>query len=867
MGLSKRLAGSAGVRKGRRRAFRPGPEQLEKRELLAAIDLVNIAGSTTPGSPGPYGVLNLGLGGNNGTGFSITDVGDVNGTGYDSYLVGAPTVIGNTTVPTLGHGNGQVYLIFGSQSANMQTITNWLTLTPNQRVGDLGALGNINQSNPETGLPGFPFNGLTFFANQNPNSLLGASVAAVGDINGDGFSDFLIGAPQALDVTGTLPGTGRAYLIYGGPALSTRINKQVDLDNNTGANSDINIVTFESNQAGAFVGGSVGTILNPVGDGTRFVAIGAPNASLNGLSGNGAVYLVSGNALRPEATQVINLANVGQGGTNNVPGVVFAGSNSGDHLGTSVANAGDFNGDGIGDILMGADQTTTGAGKAYLIYGSTNLLTQSIQTNGNFNIDVNRVLAGATNPIPGAEFDGTTAGDLTGFAVASAADFNGDGVGDIMIGSPGWTNSTGRVTIIDGVKAALTSSNLITGDFSLDGLPTSGLGFVEFDGAATGALTGWSLTPVGKINTTLFPIAIGSPGFNNTQGAVYVIPGNPDLFGVFNLANTQASPIQGTVITLSQPLTQNFLGSSVSSTFLFGARNTVDGDALSDLFIGASGFNPTNNRSFAGGAFVVEGAFLPISNPVSTAITSPIGVGKPLPPFAINATTPDPLTIFIESKGSNTAGFEPPTTIDPTTIKVNGVPLPDPTTFKDVGDVDGDGIDDASFVFSPRSLLNLANGQQTITVTARTLSTSAFPNRNYSGSASVTVTSSSGGGGNLPGQVFSFGPEFENVNQAVPQFGERFLPPINELTRALWKPLPVAGAYRQFLSPPAFLFRQANFFHPNKVKARTKGPTLTLHKNAFTRGKFPIGVHFGPIIHKVKSVGAGVVGFPPKGTR
>ena len=88
----------------------------------------------------------------------------------------------------------------------------------------------------------------------------------------------------------------------------------------------------------------------------------------------------------------------------------------------------------------------------------------------------------------------------------------------------------------------------------------------SFDGAADGALAGFSLTAIGRINNdTINEIAIGSPGFNNSSGLVYLIPGNPDLQGTFSLNNTESTPIQGLIIGLSQPAGDfNYLGSSVS---------------------------------------------------------------------------------------------------------------------------------------------------------------------------------------------------------------------------------------------------------------------------------------------------------------
>ena len=148
-------------------------------------------------------------------------------------------------------------------------------------------------------------------------------MAAVGDVNGDGFPDFMIGAPNANDATGNFNAAGRAYLIYGGTNLDRSI-KTVDLDNPT-ANSDLNILTFVNTQTNASTGRSVGSAGDIFPDGLPDIAIGAPTASLNGLGSSGAVYVISGATLRPARTQTIALPGVGQGGSTNVSGAIFVG--------------------------------------------------------------------------------------------------------------------------------------------------------------------------------------------------------------------------------------------------------------------------------------------------------------------------------------------------------------------------------------------------------------------------------------------------------------------------------------------------------------------------------------------------------------
>ena len=842
-------------------AFRPKGERLERRELMA-IDLVNIAGSSVAGTAGPYGVLESGLNTGGGVGFSVSDVGDVNGDGYDDFVVGAPTIVANGTGPALGGGgNSTAYLVFGSAQVNAATL-DWRNLTPQQRIGDLSQLGQQLQTNPTNGAPGFLYNGLIFSASQNPNSGLGASVAAVGDVNGDGFADFLIGAPGANSDTNTNTGSGRAYLVYGGAALSARQTKTVDLDNPT-ANSDINILTFVNNAPSAASGRAVGSAGDVLTDGLGEIAIGAPNASVNGLPQSGAVYTISGTYLRPARTATVPLQNVGQGGAANVPGVVFTGAAANDHAGFSVSPAGNFAGATIGnlaqsDFLIGSPQFNVGPGRASLIYGSTALIGQGVVTNAFSSIQLNRL----GNGIPGITFTGTTTGDQTGYSVSGAGDFNADGVGDILIGSPGFTNNEGRVNLVFGSRATATVP-AITGTVNLT-TGATGVTQVELDGAAPGALAGFSVTAVGRINNdSINEILIGSPGFNNAQGIAYLIPGNPGLIGTFNLNNTETTPLQGLIIGLSQPVgTANYFGASVSGLVnTNGTGRTTDGDGIGDFVIGAPGFALNTSRNAAGGVYLLEGAFIPLPNVVSTAVTSPIGVGTPLPPYAINATTPADLTVYILSGGSNTPGFTPFRDIDPTTLALNGVAVASPN-FTQTADLDGDGIPDASFTFTPRASLNLANGSQTFTVTARTSTTGNFPNLRYIGTAIVTVsgggTNNGGNGGGLPSNRTSV---FSNLGaNSIPNlpFGERLVPSNSILGKLHYKPLPVAIVHRQFLPTNGFGYRTLQFYHPTKNSsfgANVLNPnngysghgTYTLSRKVFSHKHFPNGTFRGRI--------------------
>ena len=845
----------------RARALRPGVQGLEDRVVLSTnINLGLIATNN-------FGVLNAGTLFGNGAGFSVAEVGDVNGDGFDDYLIGAPSITVTGSTFNLGNGaSSRAFLVFGSRQVGTPPNIDFTTLNTQQRIGDLAMLGNTSQSNPTNGSPGFAFDGLTFMAGQNASAALGASVASVGDVNGDGLPDFMIGAPGANDINGVNPGTGRAYLVYGSPNL-VRSNKMVDFDN-LGAATDLTIVSFESSAPAIQLGRSVAGVGAVITGGPANVAIGAPGASVGGLVGNGAVYLLASqganNALRPAITHTVNVTAVGQPG--GVPGVLFGGGSSGDGAGTSISTAGNFDGTRLGgtipviDMVIGAPHGTTGPGSASLIYGSPNLpANEQNLGNGVFGYLLSSV---GTTLLPGATFTGTNNGDETGFAVAFAGDFNGDGLGDIMIGSPGFNTTAGRVNLIFGRAAGTNNANRINGTFALDNLTTAGITSVQFNGQASGSLAGYSLAAVGKLNSDPLPvneIAIGAPGDNSGAGTVYLIPGNPNLVGTFTLnAAINNATVQGLLISSSTPTTPNFVGTSVSSTLLAnGSGRTVDGDSVPDLIIGSAGFSLTTAAANAGAGFVVEGRFVGLSVPANTAISSQLGVSNDPTQTSPNttpvtATTPTNLKVFILPTGSTDPTFTDPfTQIVQSSIVVtgpNGTATPISGSFLN----EPPGTTGLSFLIN-RNQLNLTGTSATLTVTATTTT-----GRRYRSTITIQVVGAgpSGGGGGLPTTAPSA--TFGAFVGIAPPFGERLIPTPQVLSQLTYKPIPITRAYVQFFPTLGFRQRLNQFLHPQSQewprgsghKDRFEGHGInTLGKKVFTSFHFQPGKRVPPIHH------------------
>jgi hypothetical protein len=227
---------------------------------------------------------------------------------------------------------------------------------------------------------------------------LGYSVSS-GDFNGDGKDDVIIGAHRADTVGGAH--AGKTYVIYGSNSLPST----------TDLNSVFADITIHGDDAYGYLGDSVSSgDFN--GDDIDDIIIGAPFTNPAGRIHAGKTYIIYGSGNLPST---IDLNSVSAD-------VTICGDYNGDRLGISISS-GDFNGDGIDDIIIGADTANfvggNSVGKTYIIYGSNSLPST---------IDLNSVFADVT-------ICGDDAIDRSGSSVSSG-DINGDGMDDIIIGAP-----------------------------------------------------------------------------------------------------------------------------------------------------------------------------------------------------------------------------------------------------------------------------------------------------------------------------------------------------------------------------------------------------------------------------------------------
>jgi len=489
-------------------------------------------------------------------GISVSGAGDVNGDGYSD------VIIGSSQYNDGGNSNeGRAFVYHGSAAG--------LAASPNNTPDDadqtgayfgwsVACAGDVNGDGFSDVIIGawqyddvaitnegraFVYHGSAAGLSATPNSTpddanqanaaFGFSVASAGDVNGDGFSDVIIGAYLYDD--GANGNEGLAFVYHGSAAgLSATPNSTPD----------------DANQVSAGFGWSVASAGDVNGDGYSDVIIGAwqydDGANLN----EGGAFVYHGSAAGLSATPNNTPDDADQGGAT---------------FGNEVACAGDVNGDGYSDVIIGApnydDGANTGEGRAFVYYGSA------------------AGLSATPNSTPD---DANQANSSFGNCVASAGDVNGDGYSDVIIGSyffdDGANTNEGRVFVYHGSAAGLSFSPNSTPD----------------DANQVSAYFGWSVSSAGDVNSDGFSdVIIGAYSFDD---GVFTGEGNAFVY------HGSAAGLPATPNSILNDADQN--GSQFGRSV--ACAGDVNGDGYSDVIIGASFYD--GNFVNEGWAFVYHGS-------------------------------------------------------------------------------------------------------------------------------------------------------------------------------------------------------------------------------------------------------------------
>jgi hypothetical protein len=418
----------------------------------------------------------------NALGNSVSAAGDVNRDGFSDVIVGAYLDDGG------GVDAGRAYLYFGG--AGMDNIADVIFTgeASDDRFGiSVSSAGDVNQDGFSDVIVGAYWNraggylaGRAYlylggasmdniadvvFTGEAGVDYFGYSVSTAGDVNHDGFSDVIVGA-YSNDAGGF--DVGRAYIYFGGTSMD-----------------NIADVIFTGEAEFDRFGNSVAAAGDVNQDGFSDVIVGAEGSDAGGFDA-GRAYLYFGGA-----------------SMDSIADVIFAGEESGDRFGISVAAAGDVNHDGFSDVIVGADDNGFDVGRACLYLGGSSM-----------------------DNIADVRFAGEESSDDFGFSVSAAGDVNHDGFSDVIIGAHG-NNASG----FDVGRAYL-----YLGGASMDNIAD-----VNFTGEASVDRFGGSVSTAGDVNHDGFAdVIIGAEGncaVGYKMGRAYVYAGSAITVGVEDKEN------------------------------------------------------------------------------------------------------------------------------------------------------------------------------------------------------------------------------------------------------------------------------------------------------------------------------------------
>ncbi len=430
-----------------------------------------------------------GTGEDRSAGSAVAIVGDIDRDGHSDFLIGSPS-----------YTPGQAHIVFGDDKLDSGTI---------DLSGELQLSG------------------------ETAYSYTGASLSSAGDVDNDGYADFLVGAPEE-DTAGEL--AGAVYLVSG-----------VDVGRSDFVLSSSSALKITGDKSLDRLGLGLSSAKDVDGDGYDDVLIGAPGES--GISDEriGHAYLLFGDALSDRGT----------GSVGDLAAVTIDGSHGEGQVGSALG-AGDLTGDGLVDVFVNAPGVSGSNGEVYLFYNSA-VRSAGTLTTSDADVTIEPVGTGSSY-------------ESLGESVVFVEDFDGDGVGDLLVGAPS-TDGSGTYR---GAVYLLSGASLATGSVSAAALVLEGERDEDYAGK--------SLVDAGDIDGDgRSEVLIGAPGDDtdgvdvqrSNSGAVYLVLGTSDS-GSLSLAAAW------------RKLPGEMSGDGAGSRLSLSAGD-LDGDGLSEILVGAPG--------------------------------------------------------------------------------------------------------------------------------------------------------------------------------------------------------------------------------------------------------------------------------------